>query len=413
MKKNILLKKSILAILILAFAALAAVVPVSAGSEPVYVVDETDSISAGDLAELNDYARQASDACGTDILFLLTESQSAAGNDIVGYMQDYPEIGSDEDRIFLASGPDTWFVLCNGKMSEKLTSEQEDNLFEAYNVQDTYYDGIWSYITLAKQYVFDAYPDEGADMLPDEIRSLPEYSRVMDGAGMLTAAERAELTEKFDALSAKYDVDYVVCTVSSLNGKTAEACADDIFDYCGFGIGEERNGVLLLISTGDGKWHISTRGYGITAFTDAGIDYIGGELLSDLKAANYAGAFAKFSDLCDDFTAKAKSGDPYTKYNLPLKPLSFKYAIGALVAGFVIALIAVGSMKSKLKTVRFKAEANSYVRPGSMKVTFARDDFLYHTITSTPIQKNDSSSGGSSTHTSSSGATHGGGGGSF
>ena len=150
-----------------------------------------------------------------------------------------------------------------------------------------------------------------------------------------------------------------------------------------------------------------------TMFTDAGIDYIGGELLSDLKAANYAGAFAKFSDLCDDFTAKAKSGDPYTKYNLPIKPLSFGYAIGALVAGFGIALIAVGSMKSKLKTVRFKAEANSYVRPGSMKVTFARDDFLYHTITSTPIPKNDSSSGGSSTHTSSSGATHGGGGGSF
>lgn len=86
-------------------------------------------------------------------------------------------------------------------------------------------------------------------------------------------------------------MDYVVCTVKSLNGSTAEACADDIFDYCGFGRGEDRSGVLLLISTGDRKWHISTRGYGITVFTDAGIQYIGEELKEKMKSADYAGTF--------------------------------------------------------------------------------------------------------------------------
>jgi uncharacterized protein len=71
-------------------------------------------------------------------------------------------------------------------------------------------------------------------------------------------------------------------------------------------------------------------------------------------------------------------------------------------------------MKSKLKTVRYKAEANSYVRPGSMNITVSRDLFLYRTVAVSPKPKSNSDSdGGSSTHTSSSGSTHGGGGGSF
>lgn len=96
---------------------------------------------------------------------------------------------------------------------------------------------------------------------------MDEFTCVLDGAGMIEPEQRAELMKKLGELSSKYGMDYVVCTVKSLNGSTAEACADDIFDYCGFGRGEDRSGVLLLISTGDRKWHISTRGYGITVFT--------------------------------------------------------------------------------------------------------------------------------------------------
>ena len=84
----------------------------------------------------------------------------------------------------------------------------------------------------------------------------------------------------------------------------------------------------------------------------------------------------------------------------------------ALVIGFVLAKIVVGVMKGQLKTVRYQAAADSYVKSGSMDITESRDMFLYHTVTRTEKPENDSSSG-SSTHTSSSGTTHGGGGGKF
>ena len=86
----------------------------------------------------------------------------------------------------------------------------------------------------------------------------------------------------------------------------------------------------------------------------------------------------------------------------------------SLVVGVVLSLMVVGTMKSKLKTVRFQAAANNYVKAGSMNLTERRDIFLYNTMTKTKKEKNDSSSGGgSSTHTTSSGSTAGGGGGKF
>jgi uncharacterized protein len=79
--------------------------------------------------------------------------------------------------------------------------------------------------------------------------------------------------------------------------------------------------------------------------------------------------------------------------------------------GLVIALITVGIMKGKLKTVRRQPAAGNYVRKGSMNITESSDLFLYSKVNRTAKPKNNGS--GSSTHTSSSGRTHGGGGGKF
>jgi uncharacterized protein len=133
---------------------------------------------------------------------------------------------------------------------------------------------------------------------------------------------------------------------------------------------------------------------------------------SNLSDGNYAAAFNTYAEQCDIFITQARTDTPYDRSSLPHKPLSLIWIPISLVIGFVIALIAVGIMKSKLKTVRSQAAANSYVKDGSLNVTECRDVFLYCTVNRTERPKEDSSSG-SSTHTSSSGTTHGGGGGKF
>lgn len=238
------------------------------------------------------------------------------------------------------------------------------------------------------------------------------YYRVLDMADLLTDSEEEALIEKLDELSVRQSMDVIVATTDDLEGYSVTEYADMLYENCMFGYGSNNDGLLLLISMEDRDWYISTCGYGITAFTDAGIEYIGNQIKSDLSDGNYAAAFSEYAELCDDFITQAKTGEPYNKSNLPREPLSLVWIPIALIIGFVIAKIVVGNMKSKLKTVRKQVAANSYMKNGSMNITDSRDLFLYHTVTRTKKSQSNSSSG-SSTHTSSSGTTHGGGGGKF
>lgn len=239
-----------------------------------------------------------------------------------------------------------------------------------------------------------------------------EYYRVVDMADLLTDSEETALIQTLDEISLRQHVDVTVATTDDLAGYSVMEYADLLYEQRGFGYGNSRDGLLLLISTQDSDWYISTCGYGITAFTDAGIQYIGGQIRPELSDGNFAGAFATYASLCDRFISQAKSGEPYDNANLPRQPLSMIWIPIALVIGFVLAKIVVGVMKGQLKTVRYQAAADSYVKSGSMDITESRDMFLYHTVTRTEKPESDSSSG-SSTHTSSSGTTHGGGGGKF
>ena len=239
-----------------------------------------------------------------------------------------------------------------------------------------------------------------------------EYYRVNDLADLLTDREEEALLQKLDEISQRQRMDVTVVTVKDLDGYASAAeYADAVYEYCRYGYGAEKDGLLLLISMEDRDWAVSTCGYGITAFTDAGIDYISKQIKSDLSDGNYAAAFDTYASLCDEFITQARSGSPFDKGNLPREPLSIIWIPISIVIGVVPALIVVGSMKGKLKTVRAQAAANSYLKKDSLAISESSDLFLYHTVTRSKKEKNNGS--GSSTHTSSSGTTHGGGSGKF
>ena len=237
--------------------------------------------------------------------------------------------------------------------------------------------------------------------------------RLVDNAGLLSSGEERDLLSKLDEISRRQEADIVVVTADSLGGKTPMAYADDFYDDNGYG----KDGVLLLVSMEDRDWWISTAGCGITAITDAGIEYISDKFLPDLRDGDYADAFTTFAELCDDFFTQAKTGNPYDRGHMPREPFNAaKNLLIAVIVGFVIALIATGVMKGKLKTVRFQSDADRYVKTNSMHVTERRDLFLYSHVDrrARPKETGSSSSrGGSGTHTSFSGRSHGGGGGKF
>lgn len=249
-------------------------------------------------------------------------------------------------------------------------------------------------------------PDAAAEGFADE------YYRLIDAADLLSDSEESALLQALDEVSERQKLEVVIVTTDTTEGSDVASYADDLYDYCNFGYGPSRDGLLLLISMEDRDWYISTCGYGITAFTDAGIQYIGKQMKSDLSAGNYAAAFRTYIEKCDEFITQARTDKPFDKSNLPKAPMPAMWALVSLAVGIFVAITVVGSMKAKLKTVRFQSEAGNYVRDGSLNITQSRDLFLYRTVDRTERHKDDEDSG-SSTHTSSSGTTHGGGGGKF
>lgn len=246
-----------------------------------------------------------------------------------------------------------------------------------------------------------------------------DLPRLVDMADLISDDEEADLSGLLDEISRRQQVDVVVVTVDSMEGASAMDYADDYYDYNGYGYGDERDGILLLISMEERDWYISTCGFGITALTDAGLEYISDIFVNDLSLGDYAAAFTSFARLCDDFLTQAKTGEPYDVDFLPKEPFEpFLSLVTAFAIAFIIALISTGIMKGQLKTVHSQTEADNYMKQDSMKLTRKNDLFLYKKVDrrkreTTNNSGSSGSSGGSRTHTSSSGTTHGGSGGKF
>ena len=246
-----------------------------------------------------------------------------------------------------------------------------------------------------------------------------EYSRVLDYAGVLTQEEDDKLVEQFDEIANRQKVDIVICFTNGLDGMTTADYAEDLYEKNNYGYGENKDGIMLLVSFENRDWYIATRGYAIKAFTDSGIQYVGNQIKDDLANKNYYDAAEYFGQLCDSLIADAKSGNAYdenfgaededTGFVAP-PPL---WILISIAVGIVVALIVVGVMKGKLKTVRRQAAASNYLKDGSLNIIESNDVFLYSSVSKTAKPKDDDNNGGSSTHESSSGNTYGGGGGKF
>ncbi|MCQ2505963.1 MAG: TPM domain-containing protein [Lachnospiraceae bacterium] len=256
---------------------------------------------------------------------------------------------------------------------------------------------------------------------------------IVDGAGLLTEDELALVNEaiiSFNGNTYSKERNFIICivTTNDLHGKSAVAYADDFYDknYYKYGY---TNGLCLLryINGNDRYLYISTCGEAITIFNDAEIEFQIDLIADYIIAGDYKKAFLNFIYNAenqirnyDRITIENNSWnyddynvyDDYYEHHKPVKPV-FEYEkaiVISLIVGVVTALIIVSVMKSKLYSVKYAVDADSYLVPGSFKVTRSQDMFLSRHVSKTEIPRDSGSSGHSSTHRSSSGISHGGGG---
>lgn len=258
------------------------------------------------------------------------------------------------------------------------------------------------------------------------VSAAEELRRIVDNADLLDSAEESAHEETCRILRETYGMDVVILTVNSLDGSTPQEYADDYYDAYGYGCGEEKSGLLLLISMEERDWYISTCGNAIYALTDYGIQQVGEELLSGFSISYDAG-FRMFLSALPEYFAAYENGAPLDGY----ADYSGDYYHGdqeevvyyeeeftpsvelSLLLGLIVAGISVLVMRIGMNTRRPKRSAAGYMQENSFQMRQQQDLFLYSNVSKVRKQEPKPSGGGSSVHRSSGGSRHGGGGGKF
>ena len=226
-----------------------------------------------------------------------------------------------------------------------------------------------------------------------------------DGAGLLTASEKASVLSRLNQVNQKYGVGIAVVTAKSLGGQQISNYANALLDRY-FYRGQNGN-MVLVIDMGQRHWYISTDNKMRQVVTDDyGYKKIGDAVAAQMKKKNYAAAFTTYAQMTDEYLAfyKQEGRGRSSSDEFPLYPLL------AGIVGSVLSFFGYrSSLISSMSNVQVARDASEYLRQGSFNLTGQADNFIGTRVVVTPRAKSRSSGG----HFSSSGGSHGGGGGSF
>lgn len=261
------------------------------------------------------------------------------------------------------------------------------------------------------------------------VSAVSNVSKLVDNESLLFDDEFEELNDYIDEQCQLHDFDFIVVTTDSFDGKSAQDYADDYYTDHGY----DEDGILLLVSVGEGAYHISTHGYGMDAFYISDLEDMEDLFVPEIRDGDYMDAFKDFVDssaqvlemartrsnnaasdsatsVNGDYDDSQEYSQDYSYVEESRRESPLRYLIPAVAFGIFVSFVITGSKKAALKSVDYQSYANAYIK--NQNLTMKRDIFLYHTITRTARPKKSERSGGDNGgHMSSRGGSFGGHGG--
>lgn len=232
----------------------------------------------------------------------------------------------------------------------------------------------------------------------------PQLWNITDTVGLLTSDEDLTLEARAEEISAQYGVGIYLLILEDYSEYYDDPyeTAYELYHQNTLGMGEDRDGVILLMSMSDRKY--ATFFYGPKAeyaFDAYGQELMEEEFLDDFRDDDWYDGFEDYLEVCDEYLARAEAGDPVRG--------DYSSAGGSSVSGIgttilvclgisaVIAMIVCLILRGKMKSVRKGTHADAYVT-GSLNLTASRDQYTHTTETRTKIEheSSDSDGGGSS-----------------
>ncbi len=241
-------------------------------------------------------------------------------------------------------------------------------------------------------------------------------SYIIDNDDLLTDDEILLLEQQAQEVSDRWECSVCVLTTPDLEGKSAEAFAEDYFDQNNLGYHGTYDGILLVVSMDERDFFITSAGEAQLAVTGERLDTLADAFLPYLSDGEYYRAFSAYIRQCD-YQLEHRDDPIIDPEPEPEPRVTAGGAIVSAVMGFFGSMIPTGVMKSKNNNVSKKQTATNYARPGSLQLYVQQDQFLRTETNRVRVESNSGrggyGGGGGISHTSSSGVSHTGGGGKF
>lgn len=259
--------------------------------------------------------------------------------------------------------------------------------------------------------------------------ALAAGAAVVDDAGLFSAEEISQMEEAIDRIRERYQMDVVVVTSyaprTNLDerGSNSQAFADDYYDENGYGMGEDKAGLLYLIDMHNRVPVISTTGTMADYITDHRLEELFDCSYDDLARGAYGRSTLTLLNRLETFLRQGREEGSF-RYDVETgERLSGVYntltrgelLVAVLAGAATAAAVALGvAARYSLKgsTYHYNAANNCQVQ-----LTGKEDTFLRQTVARVPHSSGENGGGhggggggmGSGMHTSSSGTSHGGG----
>ena len=221
---------------------------------------------------------------------------------------------------------------------------------------------------------------------------LPYY--VSDVAGVLTSEQWQQLEDSAKNISEHFQCGVYVVT---LDDYTKYGSFSSFWDFSQafysryqLGLGEEHNGILLIMSMADRDY--SLLAYGSEAhyaFTDYAKEVLEKQFLDNFRNNDWYGGFTDYVDGCDQLLTRAAEGNPVDVTYSSRSGMS-DTASTALIIGIpcLAAFATCEGMRRQMKPVKTKAQADDYILPGGIDLSLKRDVFVNRTVSRTVIHSN-------------------------
>lgn len=220
-----------------------------------------------------------------------------------------------------------------------------------------------------------------------EIRAGGQMRYVLDLSGLLTFNQWERLENRAAEISQRLGCGVYIITLDDYTdygaGDALEVTSQIYHSPgSGFGVGEEENGITLLLSMDQRDWAMYVYGGQASyAFNSYGQEKLEAVFLDDLGEDDWYGGFSDYLDACEDYLIRAQEGRP-------VRQGPGGYIACSVLISFLIAMTVCLVLKGRMKTVKMQADAREYA-VGRLELSEHYDRFTHITEVRRRIEKND------------------------